>query len=223
MLASPRRQPGFDRVLASDNFDHGLGLWSVELEKGGKVEARGGKLEIDVPGGCTVWLRRLLEGPLMIEYEATAISAGGPNDRVSDLNCFWMARDVRSPADIFACPRTGAFADYDLLRCYYVGLGGNGNTTTRFRRYVGERGNRPMLPAHDLSDPGSLLAPNVAQDIRLVAAGREIACYRDGRRLFALQDPAPYASGWFAIRTTRSHMVVRRLRVFALVPEHPAN
>ena len=95
-------------------------------------------MEIDVPAGCTVWLKQRLDGPVMIEYEATVLRAGGANDRVSDLNCFWMARDSRSPDDLFATPRSGKFADYNPLKCYYVGLGGNTNTTTRFRRYVGD-------------------------------------------------------------------------------------
>ena len=74
------------------------------------------------------------------------ISAGGKNDRVSDLNCFWMARDSRNPDDLFAVHRTGKFADYNQLLCYYVGVGGNTNTTTRFRRYIGDANTRPLLP-----------------------------------------------------------------------------
>lgn len=205
-------------LLVSDDFDRSLDLWSAELEKGGTVQARDGKLEIDVPGGCTVWLKQKLEGPILVEYEATVIKAGGPDDRVGDLNCFWMARDARSPDDIFATRRSGAFADYDQLRCYYVGLGGNANTTTRFRRYIGEKGNRPILPEHDLSAREFMLVPNVAQKIQLIAAGQEIAYYRDGRRLFAYRDPAPYTSGWFAFRTTWNHMAVRNFHVYALTP-----
>jgi Domain of unknown function (DUF6250) len=33
---------------------------------------------------------------MTFEYQAAAVSAGGPNDRVSDLNCFWMATDRHS-------------------------------------------------------------------------------------------------------------------------------
>src|SRR5690349_13964224 len=86
-------------LLASDDFRNGLGNWTIELEAGGTVEARDGVLEMDVPAGCTVWFKPRLSGPLMIEYQATVVSAGGANDRVSDLNCFWMASDSRSPAD----------------------------------------------------------------------------------------------------------------------------
>ncbi len=205
-------------LIASDDFTSGLGQWKVELESGGSVTGRSRALEINVPAGCTVWFIRPLEGPLLITYEATVVDTGGPNDRVSDLNCFWMATDARNPADLLAVRRSGAFADYDELRCYYVGVGGNGNTTTRFRRYLGERGNRPLLPQHDLSAGESLLLANRAQRIQLIAAGRTIGFYRDGRRLFGFDDPEPYARGWFGFRTVHSHLRIRGFKVFRLAP-----
>jgi len=203
-------------VLFSDDFAHGLSQWSSELEDGGTVEAHEGQLVIDVPAGCTVWFKPLLEGPVLIEYDATVIQAGGPHDRASDLNCFWMALDARSPHDIFGHRRSGQFADYNQLRAYYVGLGGNGNSTTRFRRYIGDAVHRPLLPEHDLSDAGDLIVPNVAQTIRLIAAGSLIQFYRDERRLFEMHDPEPYTSGWFGLRTVTNHMVIRRFRVTRL-------
>jgi hypothetical protein len=91
-----------------------------------------------------------------------------PHDRVSDLNAFWMARDAErgSPWPILAA---GAFADYDTLKTYYVGQGGNGNTSTRFRRYVGRPGERPLLPEHDHAAADEMLVPNRWQT---VTAGR---------------------------------------------------
>jgi hypothetical protein len=121
--------PSNQRLIASDDFQDGLGQWNVELEKGGSVVADHGILDIDVPAGATVWFKPLLKGPLKMQYRAMAVSAGGLNDRVSDLNCFWMARDSRNPDDLFAVKRSGKFADYNQLLTYYVGLGGNGNTT----------------------------------------------------------------------------------------------
>lgn len=195
----------------TDDFAHGLAHWSTELEKGGTVEAKEGVLTIDVPAGCTVWLKQPLTGPVAIEYDAVAIRAGGPNDRVSDLNCFWMARDARSPDDLFATKRSGAFADYNALRCYYVGLGGNTNTTTRFRRYIGSPTTRPILPEHDLKSP--LLVANQSQHVRLVADGKTIEYWHDGARLFTLDDADPYTTGWFGFRTTASHLEIRDFRV----------
>ncbi len=215
----PRFQVG--KVLYSNEFEKNYGQWITELEKGGTVTIGGGKMEIDVPGGCSVWFRPELIGPVMIEYDATMIKSGGVNDRVSDLNCFWMAQDSRSPGDIFATHRTGKFADYDQLRCYYVGLGGNYNTTTRFRRYIGVQDNRPLLPEDDLSAAQYLLKPNVRQHITLIACGNLIQYYRDGHKIFELDDPTPYTQGWFAFRTTWNHMVVENFVVRRLDVARP--
>lgn len=216
--------PGWEiaDVLFQDGFQTSLDHWRAELEKGGTVEARDGELVIDVPGGCSVWFEPELEGPLMIEYEATVVDAGGPNDRVSDLNCFWMAQDGRSPDDFFAAARSGKFSDYDQLLCYYVGYGGNTNSTTRFRRYVGESGNRPLLPEHDLSESEYLLVPNQPQKIQLIAAGAQIAYFHNGRKIFAYEDPEPYTRGRFAFRTVMNHMTIRDFSVYRL-REVPAN
>lgn len=211
----------FQRVseIVRDDFDHGLDLWSSELQSGGSVEARDGALVIDVPAGCTVWLKAPLEGPVMIEYEATVVSRGGPNDRVSDLNCFWMARDARSPDDLFATRRHGKFEEYNFLRGYYAGVGGNSNTTTRFRRYIGDAELRPLLPQHDLHDePRDLLTANTPQVMRIIACGKRIEFWRDERRLFEMNDEQPYTSGHFAFRTTHSHLEIRRFRVYRIKP-----
>lgn len=200
-------------TLFVDTFDRGLNAWRAELESGGRVEAIDGKLVVDVPAGATVWLVMPIEGPLEIEYDITAVSAGGPNDRVSDLNCFWMASDARSPDDLFATTRSGRFADYNRLRCYYVGMGGNTNTTTRFRRYIGDPDLRPILPEHDLTDARFLIEPNRTYRIRLVADGKRIEYWRDGELFFSLLDDFPYTRGHFGFRTVANHMEIRHFTI----------
>ena len=205
LIAAAADSPRPGKLLFSDDFTDGLGRWSAELEKPGVVEAKGGILTMDVPAGCTVWFRPELRGPVIIEYETTMIQAGGPNDRVSDLNCFWMAGGDLTP-------RSGKFADYNTLHAYYVGQGGNTNSTTRFRRYIGDPVLRPLLPEHDLKAP--LLQPNTPMKIRLVANGSSIQYYCDGKRIFDFHDPAPYTRGRFAFRTTFSHLQIRNFRVW---------
>ena len=204
------------RLLYSDDFTRGMRQWLPELEQPGRVEALHGTLHMDVPAGATVWFRPELRGPVAIEYEATMNSHVGPNDRVSDLNCFWMASDARSPKDLFATIRSGRFADYNQLRAYYVGQGGNTNTTTRFRRYIGDPQLRPLLPEHDLTSKEVLLRANVTQKIQLVANRGRIQYHRDGRLVFDFQDAAPYTRGHFALRTTFSHIEVRNFQVYRL-------
>lgn len=206
-----RDDPG---VLFADDFSNDISnQWIVEAEPGGTVAPRGGVLDVDVPGGCTVWFRRRIDGPAEIEFEAVAVDRGGANDRVSDLNCFWMARDARTPDDVFATRRGGRFEEYNQLTGYYVGLGGNANTTSRFRRYIGDPVVRPLLPRHDLRSPDDLLVGNRWQSIRLLADGRAIRYFRNGRLMFELDDPRPYTSGWFAFRTVQSHLQFRHFRV----------
>ena len=215
-VASDRFPFRQERVLFADDFRHGLSSWTSEVEKPGRVQTLKGVLTIDVPAGCTLWFRPELEGGVMIQYEARMVRAGGPNDRVSDLNAFWMATDARSPGDLFATVRSGKFSDYDQLRAYYVGQGGNSNTTTRFRRYIGAAGDRPLLPEHDLHSAGVLLQPNVWQTVQLVALGKRIQYYRNGGLIFDFRDPAPYPHGHFGFRTTFSHVELRRFRVFRI-------
>jgi hypothetical protein len=209
-----RARPG--EVLYSDDFRQGLGNWAVEAERPAQITARDGVLDIDTPAGLTLWFKQELRSPVLIEYQAQAVAAGGPNDRVSDLNCFWMATDPRTPGSLLSRPRSGTFTDYDSLLTYYVGLGGNGNTTTRFRRYIGSEGERPLRPEDDRSAPHELLQPNRVQTIRLVADGGLIQYYRDEQRVFEFRDPKPYTHGWFAIRTTKSHLRISHFRVYRL-------
>ncbi|MEU6257262.1 DUF6250 domain-containing protein [Streptomyces sp. NPDC047043] len=212
--AAPRHR---GRLVAHDDFRRGLDKWAVELEKGGTVTASCGVLEVDVPAGATVWFKQRLEGPYVIEYTATAVSEGGVNDRVSDLNNFWNATDVRSPDDLFATQRGGALAEYDYLKTYYVGYGANTNTTTRLRRYVGEAGVRPLV--YDYTEP--LLVANQPNRVRILSDGSTVRWWNNGRLVFDYSDPEPYTSGHFAFRTTWSHFRISDFRVWRLTRQHP--
>lgn len=204
------------REVFADDF-HSLDNWVLESEQPARVVVDGGAVDIDTPAGLTLWFKPRLEGPVEIEFDAIAVSDGGANDQVSDLNVFWMAsnRDGSAP---FPGQRSGRFADYNDLLTYYVGLGGNRNTTTRFRRYIGDPVQRPMLPEHDLQAPLALLVPNRKQTVVLRSDRNTIEYKRDGRVLFHLEDAEPYTQGWFALRTTWSHLRISRFRVRSLAP-----
>lgn len=196
-----------------------LGAWSVEQMPGGRVTVRDDTLVIEDLGGCTVWWRERIQAPCEITYDVTVVSRGGTFDRLSDLNCFWMAQDPKSP-DRLPAGRSGKFSDYDSLFTYYVGYGGNNNSTTRFRRYDGTAA-RPLLPEHDRREPKFLLEPNHTYRIRLVARDGIAEYWRDGEKIFTFRDPAPLTVGWFAFRTVKSHLEIRNFAVKRLGPQSP--
>jgi len=206
-------QQSFDHV-ADELNKHFQNQWVVEQMPGGGVafDARAGAVTITITDkkGCTLWWRQKLAAPVVISYEVT-MSADA---RVSDMNCFWMASDPKNPGDLFYenNGRTGKFSTYDSLNTYYVGYGGNGNTSTRFRRYDGT-GARPLLPEHDLADAAHLLKAGHAYKIELIASDGEARFVCDGETVFRYADPKPLTEGWFGFRTVNSKMVIRNFRV----------
>ncbi|MCI4591929.1 DUF6250 domain-containing protein [Sphingobium sp. BYY-5] len=206
------RAPG--RILHRDDFRHGLKQWRIEAAGEARVQAAGGVLDIDTPAGLTLWFLPELIGPVAIDYEVRAVAQGGPDDEVSDVNAFWMATDpVASKGSVLATRRSGVFEEYDTLRTYYVGIGGNRNTTTRMRRYVGKAGERPLLPEHDRLAKADMLVPNRWFRLRLIANGQRIAVERDGAPLFSMSDDDPYRRGHFGVRTTQSHIQLRNFSI----------
>ncbi len=199
-------------VLYSDDFDQGLGQWFAEQVTGGTVVARERALVIEDVGGTSLWFRHRLTAPVEISYEAEVVMTGGPHDRLSDLNCFWMAQDPAQPNGTLPTGRSGRFPDYDALLTYYVGYGGNKNSTTRFRRYDGTA-ERPLLPEHDLREQRFLLEPNHVYHIKLVVRGGTAEFWRDGEKIFSYLDPQPLSEGYFAFRTVRSHLVIHHFKV----------
>ena len=204
-------------TLYADTFASDLALWRVEAEGDADISARDGKLHIVAPGGATIWFAPELTAPVEIAYKITAIDAGGPHDRVSDFNQFWMAR-LPAGTDLFASAhnRTGKFADYDTLELYYASIGGHDNTRTRFRRYIGQQGNRPLSAEHDLSDREFLIEGNRQYRIRIISEGGRQRFYRDDTLIFDVTDEQPYLSGHFGFRTVRNHMIVEDFTVRSL-------
>lgn len=204
-------------ILHEDNFGKDLSQWVVEQQLGGSVEIKNSALEIDDAEGCTIWFKEKLTAPLRIEYEAMVIDSGGAHDRVSDLNCFWMANDLQHPDDFFRMSkqRAGKFRNYHSLILYYVGYGGHNNTKTRFRRYDGNF-ERPLLPEHDLSDYRYMIVPNKKLLIQLVVSGNTVKYIRNGETIFEIKDNTPYLSGYFGFRTVNNHMRIKNFKVYRL-------
>ncbi|UOG77600.1 DUF6250 domain-containing protein (plasmid) [Hymenobacter tibetensis] len=186
--------------------------WRLEIEPqaDSRVQVKAGKLVLDTKGGVTVWLKQPLRGNLQIEYTRKVIVAGQPNDRLSDLNQFWMASEPTGSALI---RRNGKFEEYDNLRMYYVGMGGNTNSTTRFRKYQ-SNGERTLLQGH--TDAAHLLKANKAYRIKTIVQNGLTSFWVNDQCYFTYQDPNPLQEGYFGFRSTWSRQEISSFRVYLL-------
>lgn len=181
--------------------------WTVESEDPAYgIEFKDGYCEITAPKGLTLWRNEKMSGNVTIEYDACVV-VENENDRLSDLNCFWMASDPRAK-DIWENmdERGGVFANCAALQLYYVGYGGNWNSTTRFRRYNGE-GAPPII--QEYSDEEHLLQANRWYHIILKCTDGNTNYTIDGNKIFDWTDPEPITEGWFGFRTTLSRTRIK--------------
>lgn len=206
--------PGYevDKLIFKDAFDKLSARWIVETpaHKNSRVVADKNKLVIDVAAGATVWLDEKLEGGYLIEFTRKVLVDSGVNDRLSDLNVFWMAKD---PKNVNTFTRSGVFEEYDSLSLYYVGMGGNTNSTTRFRKYYGD-GRKPLLQEH--LDKAHLLESNRDYRITLTVKNGLTEFFVDGVKFFSYQDPQPLKEGYFGFRTTWSRHEIRDFKIYSL-------
>lgn len=183
--------------------------WKIESEGPCSVSFRGDTAEFVAPKGLSVWRKEKMQGRTVIEYDAQVVTEN-PDDRLSDLNCFWMATDpgAKDPF-VNLDKRGGKFVNSYTLSLYYLGYGGNHNSTTRFRRYTGDpRGvdNPDFRPAilTEYTDADNLLKPGKWYHIKITTDGLRTQYFIDGKRLVDFRDPNPLTEGWFAFRSTLS-------------------
>lgn len=201
----------------------GSATWIAEDETGGATLAeRGDTLEITAPAGLTLWYATPLRGSYRIVYEATVLVEGGPHDRLADLNCFWAASDPEHAEDFFARSewRGGIFARYNSLDLLYVGYGGNENSTTRFRRYYGQRFGAPADEVKPLigeyTDAGHLLVANRPLRIEIAVIGDRTSYSVNGEELFSRKLAPGEGDGYFGLR-----LLSNRTRIVGFRIERP--
>ncbi len=209
-------------LLYQDVFDQDLSQWVIEQNSDKTIlHANKQQLEIIAPQGLTIWFKQKLSGDIRICYDAMIIRARGKYDRVSDLNCFWMASDPQSPDNFFSRSqwRNGVFGNYYSLSQYYVGYGGNNNTTTRFRKYNGnyqQFKNKKIRPEiiQEYTDSAHLITPNRWSHISIEVKGNSMSYYFNKELLFDFNDPTPYKTGYFGFRTVKNHVILKNFRVY---------
>ncbi len=197
--------------------------WTVESEsKDYRVTFLGDTCELLAPKGLTLWRKQAMTTDMVVEYDAQVVDEGQPGDRVSDLNIFWLASDPRHK-DIWSRQewRQGIFVRCYTLQMYYLGYGGNYNSTTRFRRYDGdERGvdsvaYRPAI-LKEYTDGNHLLKANHWYHVKIESTGGRTRFYMDGQLLVDYLDPTPLRRGWFGFRTTLSRTRITNFQIKAV-------
>jgi hypothetical protein len=200
-------------VVVQDDFQaFDPHLWGVETEQPeqSRVFVEQGRLIMDTRAGMTVWLRQPLDGAYRIEFLRQVLVAGQPNDRLSDMNTFWGAHDGEATELI---RRDGVLESYDSLATWYVGMGGNTNTTTRFRYYDGT-GNRQLLGERLASE--HLLEAGRIYRIRIEVSASATRYWVDGETVFEQRLDGLPAAGYFGFRSVWSRQAISRFSVQAL-------
>ena len=204
-------QAGFDERSFRKN-------WVVESESPDyRVSFDDNVCELLAPKGLTLWYRQPVETGMAVEYDVMVVDEGREGDRLSDMNCFWMATDTLGQSVFKRMnQRRGVFKNCYALQMYYLGYGGNYNTTTRFRRYEGGGVVPPVW--QEFTDSAHLLQPNHWYHWRVETSqeGRT-RFYVDGQLLVDYLDPAPLRKGWFGFRTTLSRTRLRNFRLDSLL------
>lgn len=202
------------KQLFQDAFETKLDTtnWFCELKQkpNNRAFVENGQLVIDVADGATVWFTKKLKDKWLIEFDRTVPLQGGKNDRLSDFNVFWQATDPHSK-QLFG--RSPDFANYDSLSLYYVGFGGNYNSTTRFRKYQGT-GEKGVL--QEYSDAAYLLEANKTYHCRIVMLRDTMYFYLDDVLFFTYKDPKPLKNGYFGFRTTKSRHLIDNFKVYKI-------
>lgn len=202
------------KLLFSDNFARGCdtSAWLAEVAPlpGSSVYTKKGVLYLDTKGGVTVWLKRKLSGNLSIEFTRKVLVDTGANDRLSDLNFFWMAGDPKAPTPF---GRNGILESYDSLKLYYVGIGGNTNSTSRFRKYEGT-GERRLL--QEYTDSAHLLKANKDYHVIIEVRATTTSVFINGNKWFTHNDLGLLTSGYFGFRSTRSRQSIDDFKVYQL-------
>ena len=195
--------------------------WRVESEAPDyRVSFLGDTCEILSPKGLMLWRKEKMKAGMTVEYDACVMDEGKPGDRLSDMNCFWLASDPNA-RDLWAREqwRNGIFTRCYTLQMYYLGYGGNHNTTTRFRRYNGDEAGvedaakRPAI-LKEYTDADHLLKPNRWYHWKIESKLGHTRVFVDGECIVDYLDLEPLHEGWFGFRTTLSRTRITNFKAY---------
>ena len=196
--------------------------WQVESEAPDyQISFRGDTCELLSPKGLTLWRKEQLKAGMTVEYDACVVDEGKKGDRLSDLNSFWLASDPHAKSLWTRAQwRSGIFTRCYTLQMYYLGYGGNHNTTTRFRRYNGDEAGvedaskRPAI-LKEYTDDAHLLKANHWYHIKIESTPNGRTRYWiNNECIVDYLDPQPLQQGWFGFRTTLSRTRITNFKSY---------
>lgn len=188
--------------------------WTIEDASGNmSIVISADTMDITAPDGATLWYNQRLTGNYEISYRIKMVTDGGKYDRLSDMNCFWAANDPMHPDNLFerGAWRQGIFSQYNSMDLFYVGYGGNYNSTTRFRRYFGGKyamdspDVKPLIKEYN--DPAHLLVPGHWYQICIRVEGGMTTYMVDGEVLFSYRLQPGEGDGHFGLRLFENHVL----------------
>lgn len=202
------------------NSSNTLSKWISESSSDKlKITYNNDIIDIISPDGLTLWYDEKLTGDYEISYSIQVVMENGKYDRLSDMNCFWGAKDPKHADDIYARAewRHGIFKNYNTLNLFYVGQGGNDNGTTRFRQYHGDFYGiddtkiKPILGEY--KDEKYLLKPNHWYNIVIRSSKGTTSYTCDDVEFFRKDVQEGETDGYFAIRLWMNHVRVTNFKI----------
>jgi hypothetical protein len=204
--------PAFGQSVVSQELKASDWIAEFEDSSASQLSVAAGTIEVTASAGATIWYKQKISGNVGITYDVVVIDSGARTDRVSDLNAFWMASD---PKQVTPFGRNGKFPSYDNLDLYYAGVGGNENTTSRFRRYHHGLDKKIL---QEYTDKQHLLQGNRVYSVNITVRDGRTTFSINGAQYFQFDDDAPLTVGYFAFRTTRSHLRITHFKIEKLSP-----
>ncbi len=194
--------------------------WIAENQAGIPITIKDDVVDVVASRGMTLWYDKKLKGEYQISYSVMFVMEGGEHDRLSDLNCFWGASDPESPKDFFkrAEWRDGDFGKYSYMSLFYVGYGGNKNSSTRFRRYLpefiesGDRDKyRPIIKEY--REAQDLLKLGEWMNVVITVRNGRTTYTMNGKELFNHPLEKGQDEGYFGVRLVRNHILLTNFEV----------
>ena len=202
-------------VLVTDDFSKSLSYW---ISEGNEPEIIDGQLVIDANTFSTIWLKPLLLGNVLIEFDVTIIANNGSESNPGYFGCFAMASDPANQTNFLAGinNRTENFSRYDNLNLYHIKFGCDENTSIELIKY--NEGKQAIQV--NLNKSKHNLSLNNKYHIQMLFLAYTIETNLNEQQLFSCKQEHLYTQGQFGFNLNSIKAAIDNFRVIHLrMPE----